>query len=260
MTPEEKLCSRTWRLRNSAGVLWSVLSFGLLTGVGFLIRGIKAKNKLWIVLGIGFGVIGVALLATSSVNTGTKEAPIHTVAGDIWGWTWFVSFIGGVVLTFVLNRKWLLWKAHSTDSKWYAQAGSSSSSASGSPALGFDPNAGAAALSAVTTRTSQTGAAAHSFGQQEYSSAEAPPLNINSASIQDLGQQLGIGHDLAQRIVQARQSSGPFNSFEQLMAKSGVQPHLLIPLRDRIVFGPGASEASEPRTVQGHSSSRHLDL
>ena len=260
MTPEEKLCSRTWRLRNSAGVLWSILSFGLLTGVGFLIRGIKAKNKLWIGFGIGFGLIGVALMVTSSVNTGTKEAPVHTLASDIWGWTWFISFAGGVALTFVVNRKWLIWKAHSADSKWYAQAGSAHAPVPGSPVADFDPNAATAALSAAAAGTSQRATAPASFEGQGSHSGAARTLDVNSASVQDLTQLPGLGQDVAQRIVQARQSSGPFSSFEQLVSKAGVQPHLLIPLRDQLLFGSGGSPTAEPRAANGHSSSRRLDL
>src|SRR6478672_10988144 len=124
MTPEEKLCSRTWRLRNSAGVLWSILSFGFLTGVGFLIRGVKAKNKLWIMMGVGFLVLGVGLMvATGTYDSGTKEAPIRSTASTIWGWIWFSTFIAGVVLSIIMNRKWLVSKAHAGDAKWYAQAG-----------------------------------------------------------------------------------------------------------------------------------------
>jgi DNA uptake protein ComE-like DNA-binding protein len=260
MTPEEKLCSRTWRLRNSAGVLWSVLSFGLLTGVGFLVRGIKAKNKMWIGLGVGFGVIGVGLMATSSVNTGTKAAPIHTLAGDIWGWTWFISFIGGVALTLVMNRKWLIWKANSTDSKWYAQAGSESAGVQISPVVGFDPHAATAALSAAAAQTIQTSTDSPSFVLQESNSGAAKRLDVNSASVQDLAALPGVGQNMAQRIVQARDGSGYFSSFEQLVSKSGVQPHVLIPLRDRLVFGPGDTEATGARTRHGYAASRRLDL
>jgi len=263
MTPEEKLCSRTWRLRNSAGVLWSILSFGLLTGVGFLIRGLKAKNKLWIWLGVGFSVLGLALLvASTTFDSGTKAAPIHSVASDIWGWCWFLTFAGGVALTFVFNRKWLIWKAHSPDSKWYAQAGSSAAamSHSNSPVVGFDPNAGAAALSAATLGTSDTTTSTQTSGQQVPNFATAQPLNVNSASVQDLTRLVGIGQDAAQRIVQARQGSGPFSSFEQLMSKSGVPPHLLIPLRDDLVFGPGESDGTGRQEAPGHALSRRLDL
>lgn len=262
MTPEEKLCSRTWRLRNSAGVLWSILSFGLLTGVGFLVRGIKSKNKLWIGLGIGFLVVGVVLFVTpSTYDGGTKEAPIRSVASTIWGWSWFTTFASGVVLTFIMNRKWLIWKAHSTDSKWYAQAGSAGTSIPSAPAVGFDPNAGAAALTRAAAPTSQPSVAPMEAGLQQPQSVQGQPVDINSASAQDMTQLLGVGQDVAHRIVQARTGSGPFTSFEQLMVRTGVQPHLLIPLRHQLMFGPGNSEVDpRPAASSGNPTARRLDL
>lgn len=140
MTPEEKLCSRSWRLRNSAGVLWSILSFGLLTGVNFLIRGVKSKNKLWIGMGIGFLLVGVGVMVTSSmIDSGTKAAPKSSPELTIWGWVMFTSFIGGVIASFVTNKKWLIWKAHVDDRKWYAKAGASQPASNTSPPMATTP-------------------------------------------------------------------------------------------------------------------------
>lgn len=227
MTPEEKLCSRSWRLRNSAGVLWSILSFGLLTGIGFLIRGGKAKNKLWIVLGIGFLVVGIALFATAGTSEGTKEAPVRTLEGDIWGWVWLTTFIGGVATAFITNKKWLIWKAHSNEAKWYAQAGASRQMTSPSLSAGYYPNGGAAASNPQTTAP----AAPPTSGQDDN-------LNINAASVQTLMATLGVDGATANRIVEARLPLGSFSSFEQLISKAQVPPHLLIPHRARITFGP----------------------
>jgi DNA uptake protein ComE-like DNA-binding protein len=252
MTPEEKLCSRSWRLLNSAGLLWSILSLGFLTGVGFLIRGVKAKNRSWIVLGIGFLVLGIGLMVTVGMfDSGTKEAPITSVASTIWGWTWFGTFVGGITAAFITNRKWLLWKAHASEKKWYAQAGASSPAPNTPPATGYDPNAAAAALRSPAPAT-------------EYKlPAEVPTvgtLDINSASLQDLQSVLGFDAATASRIINARQSQGPFTSFEQLMAKGQVQPHILIPHRQRLVFGERKSDDSQRRQSTANQSARRLDL
>ncbi len=253
MTPEEKLCSRTWRLRNSAGLLWSILSFGFLTGVGFLIRGIKAKNKLWIRLGIGFLVLGVGLMvATGTFDGGTKEAPKTSVASTIWGWIWFTTFIGGIVAAFVTNKKWLIWKAHTSDVKWYAQAGVQQPAGNPSPARGYDPNAAAAAfVSPAPTVAPQA------------SSNEG--LDVNTASAGDLVTTLGVDQQTANRIIDARQGVGSFTSFEQLMSKAQVPPHVLIPHRTKLTFG--APQDSAPSTSSGPApmnsgtqSARRLDL
>ncbi|MGN8131757.1 ComEA family DNA-binding protein [Paenarthrobacter sp. 22069] len=264
MTPEEKLCSRTWRLRNSAGVLWSILSFGLLTGVAFLIRGVKAKNKLWIQMGVGFLVLGVGLMvASGTFDAGTKAAPIRSTASTIWGWIWFLTFIGGIVATFITNRKWLVWKAHSGDTKWYAQAGSSAPSVSTSPATGHDPNAAAAAFRSVVPPPVQTTPPAHTFSGH---SAATGPIDVNMASAQDLVAALGIDQAAAGRIVEVRQSQGHFTSFEQLMAKAQIQPHLLIPHRQRLLFGTSGSPATtapaqpQPTRRSANQAARRLDL
>jgi len=266
MTPEEKLCSRTWRLRNSAGVLWSILSFGFLTGVGLLVRGIKAKNKLWIQLGIGFLVLGVGLMAaTGTFDSGTKEAPIHSTASTIWGWTWFLTFAGGIVTTFVINRKWLVWKAHSGDTKWYAQAGTSAPAVNAAPAIGYDPNAAAAAFRSATPQPAAPPVQPAS-PTQTFSGHGAPAANIdvNTASAQGLATALGLDYATAGRIVEARQNQGPYTSFEQLMAKAQVQPHLLIPHRHRLVFGGPSSEATpapaQPTRRSANQAARRLDL
>lgn len=245
MTPEEKLCSRSWRLRNSAGILWSILSFGILTGVNFLIRGTKTKNKLWIAMGVGFLVVGIGVFATSGLaNPGTKEAPIRTAYTDIWGWLWFTTFISGVVISFITNKKWLIWKAHAAEVKWYAAAGASQAPGA-SPVRGYDPNATASAA----------------FNPQPLSApapqAPAATLDVNSASAQELVAALGVDGETAGRILQARQAAGSFTSFEQLMTRAQVPPHVLIPHRDKISFGapsgPAPAAPPQPQTLDSNS-------
>lgn len=267
MTPEEKLCSRSWRLRNSAGVLWSILSFGLFTGVGFLIRGVKAKNKLWIQMGIGFLVLGVGLMAaTGTFDAGTKEAPVRSTASTIWGWIWFLTFVGGIIASFITNRKWLVWKAHAGDTKWYAQAGRSAPSVSANPAFGYDSNAASAAFRSVPPLSAPPIHPAPSAQTYPGASAPAATVDVNAASAHDLTAALGIDHAAAGRIVEVRQSHGPFTSFEQLVAKAQVQPHLLIPHRNQLLFGdtrnaaaPAPAQPQETRR-NANQPARKLDL
>jgi DNA uptake protein ComE-like DNA-binding protein len=246
MTPEEKLCSRTWRMRNSAGILWCILSMGLLTGVGFLIRGVQAKNKTWIGMGVGLLVLGIGLMAaTSTFDSGTKEHPIHSVASDIWGWTYFLTFAGGLTATLVTNRKWLLWKAHSSDVKWYAKGGASQPLVNASPARGYDPNI-VAATALTTTRSSGSfpiqAPTVLSPAAPGLFATPAPggKLDVNSASAQHLQAALGVDATTANRIIETRQAIGSFSSFEQLMSKAQVPPHLLIPHRATLTFGTPA--------------------
>ncbi|MFJ4208545.1 ComEA family DNA-binding protein [Paenarthrobacter sp. NPDC089675] len=263
MTPEEKLCSRSWRLRNSAGVLWSILSFGLLTGVNFLIRGVKSKNRRWIGIGIGFLIVGIGLIWTSSmIDSGTKAAPKSSPELTIWGWVMFTSFIGGVIASFVTNKKWLIWKAHVDDRKWYTKAGATQPAGNTSPAYGYNPNAAAAAFSGPPAPASQP----TSDVSAPYVAPTAAPgggLDVNAATPQDLVTVLGVDHETANRIVGTRQQLGAFSSFEQLMSKAQVPPHLLIPHRNKLTFGAvptaPASPPQEPAPQANHHV-RRLDI
>ncbi|WP_422758972.1 ComEA family DNA-binding protein [Paenarthrobacter sp. C1] len=266
MTPEEKLCSRSWRLRNSAGVLWSILSFGLLTGVNFLIRGVKSKNKLWIGMGIGFLLVGVGVMVTSSmIDSGTKAAPKSSPELTIWGWVMFTSFIGGVIASFVTNKKWLIWKAHVDDRKWYAKAGASQPTSNTSPAHGYNPNAAAAAFATPPAPAPHTQQPTY-VAPAEYTSPAAAPgegINVNTATPQELVTALGVDNETANRIVGTRQQLGSFTSFEQLISKAQVPPHLLIPHRNKLTFGAvqasPAPSAQQPAPQSNHSA-RRLDI
>lgn len=225
---------------------------GLLTGVGLLIRGVKAKNQLWIRLGVGFLVLGIGLMvATGTFDGGTKEAPKTSVASTIWGWIWFGTFAGGIATAIITNRKWLIWKAHANETKWYAQAGSAKPPATTSPFAGYDPNAAVSALRSPAASSPYSSPAQAGGGSS---------LDVNSASAQDLQSVLGVDASTADRIIAARHNQGPFTSFEQLISKGQVQPHILIPHRHRLVFGE--SNQSPAPTNQGplNHSARRLDL
>lgn len=247
MTPEEKLCSRTWRLRNSAGVLWSILSFGLLSCVNFLSRGGRSKNKRWIGYGIGFGVIAIGLFATTGTfESGTKEAPIESTAGTVWGWVMFANWIAGTWMSIATNRKWLLWKAHHGDQKWYGQEAA--------PRQNFQPPSTEFPLPAPTFPTAAR--ATPVFDQSRH--APTPTSDINSMQLSDF-ERLGFEYGAAQRILEVRQQQGPYQSFEQMVALTGIPPHLLIPHRNFVSFGrtPEPSKAREGGRSRG---SRRLDL
>ena len=244
MTPEEKLCSRMWRLRNSAWVLFSILSIGLLNWAGFLFVGMKSRNRTWLIWAGGFSVITVGLVvAMSSIDTGTKAAPIHSPAGDIMEWTLFVNWIGGSIYSFVANRKWLMWRAHNANKKWYAQQG-----APGPAAVPIHSG------SDVLTAAFRGQGPAPTAPSTEAPSSLASSVEINSASSVDLQRELGLDPFTADRIVAARGRLGGFNSADQLLSDAEVPPHVYIALKDRVIVTPRRDMAS-----QDGVSGRRLD-
>lgn len=61
--------------------------------------------------------------------------------------------------------------------------------------------------------------------------AEAPPLDINVASVEQLDELPGIGPALAERIVAHRERNGPFRALEELARISGISPRMVEELR-----------------------------
>ncbi len=59
-------------------------------------------------------------------------------------------------------------------------------------------------------------------------------INLNTATLAELDSLPGIGPVLAQRIIDYRETHGPFQSVEELLNVEGIGPALLEKIRDRI--------------------------
>ncbi|MFP1684502.1 ComEA family DNA-binding protein [Alloalcanivorax sp. C16-1] len=62
------------------------------------------------------------------------------------------------------------------------------------------------------------------------------PINLNTASAEQLQQLRGIGPAMAARIVDWREQEGPFTSVDQLMAIKGIGEKTLARFRDRLTL------------------------
>ena len=68
------------------------------------------------------------------------------------------------------------------------------------------------------------------------------PLDLNTATAEELASLPGIGEALAERIVAYRTERGPFASTEEIMEVSGIGPGKFEGLKDRItVNGEGTT-------------------
>ena len=76
---------------------------------------------------------------------------------------------------------------------------------------------------------------------QEEILPDLSPLNLNTATQEELAQLPGIGEELARRIVEYREANGAFESVEELMEVSGIGEGKFAGLDGRItVNGEGA--------------------
>lgn len=78
-------------------------------------------------------------------------------------------------------------------------------------------------------------------------------VDLNTATLAELGTLPGIGPQLAKRIVEHREWKGPFEKIEQLTNVPGIGPATLLRLRDRVTVSPmqprEAGQELTPRPV-----------
>jgi len=91
------------------------------------------------------------------------------------------------------------------------------------------PGPGEAAAPPVITNAGEV--------QVRPTSAPAFPININTATAEELQVLPGIGETKAQAIVACREANGPFGSIEDIQNVSGIGPSTFEQLRDLVTVG-----------------------
>jgi competence ComEA-like helix-hairpin-helix protein len=74
---------------------------------------------------------------------------------------------------------------------------------------------------------------------------DMPKVDLNTATVEELTQLLGIGIKMARRIVEYRQTVRPFEELEDLMAVPGIGGETYRRLADRLTVSPAAQTPAE---------------
>lgn len=237
-SPEELLYSRGWRLRHGAWMLWGILSFGLLWCVGFAIIGFRAKNRTWLIFSAVWFAFLVVFLAFPSSGDIPAEGESVSLADGLISLGFILSWLGGTVLAFFVNRRWLLWLAHnSRRGPWYATDQSvpaSSGSLSPSPAVAVD-NALRIGDGDADPAPSMESGSAHSSVPRAAAPPSGPALvDLNTADRERLTSLPGIDLPWADHIIEVRQRIGRFGSPLDLVTVADVPPHVFAGMRNQI--------------------------
>ena len=248
-TPEERLCSRSWRIKNSAWLLWSIMSAGLFTSVGFLIHAIAMKSKkMYVIAGAWALAAVIYIVLTNFIETGTKENPVDTPEAKMLSGYIALVYFGGITHSVLTNRAWLRWKAHNSGngSPWYA---SSTSNAESSKPI-KPAESSAQAVNALKN---------NGIGDTNINNGS---MDINSATADDLISQ-GFDAASAAKIINEKAKSGPYKNQEDLLQRSDVAPHVVIAAGSQLSYentsGP-QSPASSDVNKDSPTSRRKLDF
>lgn len=91
-------------------------------------------------------------------------------------------------------------------------------------------------------KMNDTGIATEIEVPQEEILPDLSPVDLNSATVEELAQLPGIGEELAGRIVEYREANGPFESIEELMEVSGIGEGKLAALEGRVTVDREGAE------------------
>lgn len=76
------------------------------------------------------------------------------------------------------------------------------------------------------------------------------PININTATAEELTELDGIGPTIAGRIVEWRKENGPFTGTEELMDVQGIAEATYEKIRDRVTVGDADQRDGRKRSLE----------
>lgn len=277
-TPEQLLADSGWRRRHSVYTLWALfVGFGF---VSLFYTGVRAKKNNWTTWGVVYGVLVIGAIAIgSTVSPEDPEAPTPVVE-NIAMTIFFVMWVVSAIHVFRVRKEWLRWKAAAAGRpQWYEAPGSSTTEAPAADlaGLGMDdptseylapvppPPAPAPAPRTTTApprrrlpppptspppgRTDRPLPPSPSVppATQPAASHErdlvSTPIDLNTATVDELASLPGVGVATAHRIVEERNRRGGFESVDEAAVAAKVQPHV----RSRLQQAAVVSERQQQR-------------
>lgn len=251
-----------WRIGHSLWILAPALSFGCLSAAGFLYVGIRARRPAWWLAGIGYSLAAITLGSVGPALPEDSPASGACALGLLALW------IASIVHALVINTSWLRWRAmyvpwHAQPTVWVGPTAPPPSAPLPGPLQGMAPPPG----QFYATRPGPAPAAMGAAGPPQPSPAAGPPqpaatgpgplpdpptgpLDVNTATVQQLSVLPGFDDDRAAYVIAERRRRGGFVHVNEFAAAAALAPHELVAVRDRIVCGPTGPSASPEQAPQ----------
>jgi Helix-hairpin-helix motif len=269
-TPDQLLASSGWRRRHSIYTLWAFFfGFGF---ISLFYTGLRAKKNDWVVWGVVYGLIVIgALTIGGSLAPQDPDAPTPLGVNLVYG-AWLIVWIVSAMHVFRARKEWLRWKAAAAgQARWFESSPTVAAASAPTPdlnGLGLgDPTSEYLAgppsvapplpssspsrrpLQPPPTTPPPTGPdlrlppppvdAAH----DEVPGAMSQPVDLNTASVEEIAALPGVGVAAARRIVDERQRRAGFGSVDEAAVAADLQPHV----RSRLQKLAAVSERQPPK-------------
>lgn len=243
-------------LRGHGRDIWVVvpsLFGGFFTWLSFLILGVRARRREWVVAATAYGVYS----ALAFFALGRPEVDADETATTLLGFAMLVAWFGGLLhigLTYqVFTRSGLA--GATAPAGWPSPARRHRRRAAGAPVepAGDDLGLGLGNPAADYLASSQPVAT-----PPPDAASLPPPVEANTASQHTLARLPGVTPALSRRWVEERGRRGGFRDIDDLAAALELQPHEIVRLRPRLSFA--APGTGPKRRLPGRGRGRVLDV
>lgn len=243
---------KSWERAHSLWIAWAPLTVGLLSWVGFLYAGIRARQRSWTIWAAAYFLLVLPAWITES-------DPTVLVAVGVW----LVSSIH----VFLIRPEYLRRLAAARIERRGAPTSQDVQRTVSTPSAGWypDPSGGAgqrwwdgsswagqthgevpsASVNSHSPATASGATSSPSNPEAVHEEVASQPLDVNTAREEDLAALPGIGTILAKRIISERNQRGGFRSIEAMAATVGLKPHILRQVGHRLTVSPGAATSGE---------------
>lgn len=106
-----------WRLAHSIWVLPAIVGAGVLTWLGFVYIGVRARNRRWLIAGGLWLVYSAVAIAITAPYTAKGQ-----VVPSAQSLVFLMGYLAGLIHTFVTLPGWWRWCAERSRAKWTARA------------------------------------------------------------------------------------------------------------------------------------------
>lgn len=270
-TPDQLLADAKWRRQHSIYTLWALfIGFGF---ISLFYTGIRSKKNNWTTWGVVYAVLVIGVLSIVGAVSPRDPEASTPVAGNVATAVFLVLWVVSAIHVFRVRQEWLRWKAAAAGRpQWYDAPLPSVNqpAAADLTSIGIDdpttdylappspasvmpsfPPPAAPALSGPLPPT-ETNSPSRSAGRPIPPPPSAPslaaaktspePIDLNTATVDDIASLPGVGVATAHRIVEERNRRGGFESVEEAAMAAKLQPHV----RARLQHAAVVSERQQP--------------